>query len=133
MADEGVLLSFACDDGHRSVVVEDDGVVGWAYLLVDKKIVSDVWLYNAGKPIKPVDRTRPPRNPQPPAEVQPLDRFTHASRIECEWITDGAQLTFTDGPVFARLVVGAKPGWSSSVCVASAFARPLQPVVSAKE
>jgi len=27
-------------------VIEDDGVVAYAYLLVDRKIVSDLWLYN---------------------------------------------------------------------------------------
>jgi hypothetical protein len=33
-------------DKHYSLIIEDDGRVSYAYLLKDRDIISDVWLYN---------------------------------------------------------------------------------------
>ena len=45
----GIFTTSTSDDPHYSAVFEDDGEVAYGYMVIDKKIVSDVWLYNAAK------------------------------------------------------------------------------------
>ena len=44
-----LVLRYDEPDGGRSVVLEDDGRVAYAYLLEKDTIVSDVWLYNVAE------------------------------------------------------------------------------------
>lgn len=40
---------FPVDSNGFSIIIEDDGLVAYAYLLKDEEIVSTLWLYNVGK------------------------------------------------------------------------------------
>ena len=43
----GFLRKFVSEDGEFALMIEDDGKVGYAYLLdADGHICGDVWLYN---------------------------------------------------------------------------------------
>ena len=42
----GVFKTSTSDDPRYSAVFEDDGEVAYGYMMIDKNIVSDVWLYN---------------------------------------------------------------------------------------
>ncbi len=44
-----VLIRFDEPGGTRSVLLEDDGSVAYAYLLEGDMITGDVWLYNVGE------------------------------------------------------------------------------------
>lgn len=39
---------FCKDFKNISIIIEDNGLVCYAYLLIGEQIVSDVWLYNSG-------------------------------------------------------------------------------------
>lgn len=53
----GFFKQMFCDTDKRySVVVEDDGRVCYAYLLLDGEIVADVWLYNSAETPNDIDR-----------------------------------------------------------------------------
>ncbi len=43
---EGCFLQLEDPASSRSLIVEDDGRVAYAYLLDGKQMIADVWLYN---------------------------------------------------------------------------------------
>ena len=46
--DEGVFETSVSDDPRYEAVFEDDGEVVYGYMVCDRKIIADVWLYNVG-------------------------------------------------------------------------------------
>jgi hypothetical protein len=111
-------------DGENIAVIEDDGRVAYAYLYdLDEKICADVWLYNRvpapQRPEWPDREAAPYANPaafvDPAAELRlPIS----ADDISVEWRkAEGifeAWIFIHQRPV-AKLVAGAKPGWSALV------------------
>jgi len=130
-----ILCVFTSDDGNRSVVIEDDGRVGYAYLLDrDKHICGDVWLYNrCPTPIEPEWHDRegaPYANPVPfvdDREIFALPRS--ADDFSVEWkCKDGSYFAwvYIKATLAAILAGGHKPGWSVLVAKDGPLAKVLK-------
>lgn len=122
MADqEGFAIKGNYADAGPSVVIEDDGRVGYAYFLSKGgAIVGDVWLYNRCKaPLSPewIDRNKMPfANPtgfsnednifEPPDAPGELDiRWSNSPSGPCARI-------YLRGLLIAELAEGLKPGFA---------------------
>lgn len=114
-------VKFSSDDGRCAVVVDDDGRVAYAYLLdAEGRICGDVWLYNrCPTPKEPewTDRDKAPfANPE--AFVDTTKEFPlpdSADDVSVAWgrHDDACEArVFIRGRLAAKLVSGAKPGWS---------------------
>jgi hypothetical protein len=112
---------FFCGDNERSVIIDDDGRVAYAYLVGAKKeIYGDVWLYNRGPaPIAPEWHDRdagPYANPADYVDqtiVFPLPRSP--ADISVEWeVRDGHYIAyvFFYQKLVAILADDFKPGWA---------------------
>ena len=111
-------LIFNDDQTGQRVVVEDNGRVAYAYLLVRQEIVSDVWLYN----VAPTPRippwaseegreNMPFLNPEPYVlEERGIGR-AKAGNVLCRWGQNAVDIEI-DGIWAARLQQGVRPGWS---------------------
>jgi len=123
----------AIPEGSRAVVLEDDGVVGWAYLHDSGSVVSDVWLYNVGEDPDEVEvrgsSDLPPQNPRAFCSARRLPRLTREMAIRCSWFSGGVVRVFVDGRLWAELRVGCKPGWSVGAAQANQVARPLSEIL----
>lgn len=123
-----VLLRFAELGGSRSVLLEDDGRVPYAYLLEGDRIVGDVWLYNVGE--DPVnadwdDRTKMLfRIPAEYCTAEASPRLTPDSAIVCHWSEAGVSISL-GGIRWAVLKAGSKPGWSRKARIVGPLAKPL--------
>lgn len=127
---EDVLLRFDDKLGHRSVVLEDDGRVAYAYLLNgDSEIVGDAWLYNVGDDPEEVswqDRSSMPfQNPAKYCVADRPPRLRPDSRIACTWTEQGVTVS-VEGIEWVRLEVGCRPGWSLLARIPGPLAKPLR-------
>ena len=101
------------------IIIDCDGKVAYAYLLHNKKIVSDVWLYNQQETPATInwkDTSQMPfLNPRQYAKEVNVSPITSDKQIKIKTFTEngltGAMLYF-DGKLFAKLLEGSKPGWS---------------------
>jgi hypothetical protein len=130
IAEEGALLRFDDEASNRAVVLEDDGRVAYAYLLVAKKIVTEVWLYNvAESPAVPEWRDRsklPFLNPKAYCRSdKTLPRIGDCVSVRCVWHADRVELVLDD-VLAARLAEGTKPGWSLLASKRGPLAMPLE-------
>jgi hypothetical protein len=98
---EGFLLRIDDAESDRAIVLEDDGRVAYAYLIIEGQMVGDVWLYNVSPAPDVVD-------------------WKDASKIAV-----GAEVRI-GGILMARLEIGSKPGWSRLALCAGPLARPLE-------
>jgi hypothetical protein len=125
-----VTLRCTEPNGHRSVVLEDDGRVAYAYLFHGDAIVGDVWLYNVGTDPENVnwrDRSAMPFcNPAKYCSDEVLPRLRQDSKIECAWSDEGVTILVAELP-WARLENGSKPGWSRKARLPGPLAKPLEP------
>ena len=125
----GVLLRFDEPSASRSVVLEDDGRVAYAYLLDEEAIVGDVWLYNVAETPDSVDwkdqSKMPFLNPRSLCKSEDVPRLDPNSSIFCRWSKSGVEIAI-DGVLMARLKHGAKPGWSRLALRAGPLAKPLE-------
>ena len=125
---EGTLLQVKDPSSARSVIVEDDGRVAYAYLLDGKEIIADVWLYNvAPTPDEPdwKDRSQMPfLNPRAYCVSVTAVRVSENSDINCRWSESGVEVMI-DGILTARLEKGSRPGWSRLAAKAGPLAKPL--------
>ena len=116
---------FVCSNNPEfSIIIEDDGKVAYAYMINDNKIIADVWLYNckAAPTVTKWDKNKMPfLNP-----MEFLDTSRHATRIRkaedvsIDWknINDNKLIEATisvNNGVLAKLLPGARPGWSAIV------------------
>lgn len=128
-----MLLEYRNNESGAKVVFDDDGKTGYAYLIIEEKMVSDVWLYNVGEP--PSHPEWPDRDKMPfsnPAEFvsgEKFDPLNEPGEIALNWQTDsnGLQRVIVTlrGIVHAVLQPGAKPGWCRLAVKTSPIARPL--------
>lgn len=132
MADsKGFSHRYSAPGDDFAVVVEDDGRVGYAYL-VDRAdhIRADVWLYNrCVAPEKPEwnDFERSPfANPagyaaQMPSFTLPVSWLS----VTVEWDA-GKALILIDRVLAAVLVDGSKPGWATNALKDGPLAKVLR-------
>jgi hypothetical protein len=113
---------------ERTLIVEQNDRVAYAYLWERGKIVADVWLHNVGD--SPVEvnwrdaSAMPFPNPQRFCTVEKALALSSASVVECCWSEGGVTLS-VDNTVVAKLERGCKPGWSKHASVAGPLALPL--------
>jgi hypothetical protein len=119
--EQGVLLKSASENSRYTAVFEDDGKVAYGYMLLDDKIISDVWLYNSG--------STPSRRPwldgpdgmpfaNPIDFVRPSDFAAVLTSDEISFVwsygTDGVPVAvefWIRGRRHARVTPGSMPGW----------------------
>jgi hypothetical protein len=127
-------VKFSSTDGRCAVVIDDDGRVGYAYLLdADGRICGDVWLYNrcpAPKEPEWSDREKAPfANSEAYVDSGREFRLPDtAEDISIEWLQQGAVCearVFIYQRLAAKLVSGAKPGWSAQAQKDGPLARVL--------
>lgn len=118
---ETFIGKFSSPSGRRAILVEDDGKVCYAYMLdEDGKICGDVWLYNRCQ--TPAEPEWHERENLPFANPASFSRQSadfcpprSAEEISVEWIQTGefeVARIYLSNAYFAKLVHGAKPGWS---------------------
>jgi len=105
-----------------SIIIEDDGRVCYAYLMLKDKIVGDVWIYNrAITPIKAEWNKEeiPFLNPTEYAKTDIVMRPVNNKddiKIDSIFIDNNCTLDqvkiFIHGNLVAILRHGSKPGWS---------------------
>jgi hypothetical protein len=125
-------LRFECRDLPYAVVIEDDDRVAYAYLLLEEKIIGDVWLYNViPGPRKPDwgDRSNLPfANPHEFALHAPP--ITDQSSVTVDWVLRQGSLAraevYRDQVLWAMLAPGSKPGWCSNARKTGPLARVLE-------
>lgn len=124
----GWIVEFSDSQSDLRVVIEDNGVVCYAYLLEGEDIAGDVWLYNVGADPIEVDwsmRSRMPfQNPARCCRREALGGFDR-SRARCLW-KDGTARVFVDDQLWAEVGKGDRPGRSFLAAVASPVALPLR-------
>jgi len=122
MYSTGFTARFPSTDRKHAVVIEDDGRVGYAYLLdPEGQISGDVWLYNrcpAPKEPEWSDREKAPfANPTPYVDpTKELSLPSSGDDFSVEWRDDGGVCearVFIQRELAAKLISGAKPGWSA--------------------
>lgn len=124
------LLRFNGDEG-QALVVEDDGRVAYAYLMVDERVAGDVWLYNRVATPTSIDwrnkEELPFLNPEKYALESNGFTIDSSSDCSCQWTPNQVDL-LVGGVWVARLKVGAKPGWSFLARIPGPLARPIAEV-----
>ena len=113
--------TFSSPSGRRTIVVEDNGKVCYAYLLDERReIFGDVWLYNrCPTPVEPEWQEKadgPFANPASCSRQDSSFRLpVSVGDISVEWSEARGVETariYLSNRYFAKLVDGAKPGWS---------------------
>lgn len=118
---EGIFAKFECENLLRFVVIEDNGLVCYAYMLDSEgEVRSDVWLYNRLK--TPADPAWTSIENAPFANCYALARNDcHFSLPDNEhsfkvsWNSGGGAVCadiYLNGLLIGRLRDGAKPGWA---------------------
>ena len=128
-SNDSTLLRFLEPEGNRSVVLEDDGRVAYAYLLVRDEPVGDVWLYNVHEAPSTLGSGEryPFLNPKAFCRDEAPRRFDERSTVRCHWDAEGVTVSI-DAVVMARLERDARPGWSRHATAPGPLARPLSEV-----
>jgi hypothetical protein len=128
-ADEGVLLRFDEAGTGRALILQDDGRVAYAYLLVREELVGDVWLYNVAPAPEDADWKDPSKlpflNPRSFCRAETMPRLDQKDDVKCVWLEAGVEVNL-NGVRIARLEVGAKPGWSRLALRPGPLAKPLE-------
>jgi hypothetical protein len=122
MAEPTVFLSVRDPQSDLEAVFEDDGRVAYAYVVKDRRILADVWVYNrAPAPAQPEwkDRERAPfLNPRDYV-TDDADRFEPAASekdLALEWVSEGTDrivVLKVRGKVAAKLGPGMRPGFAT--------------------
>jgi hypothetical protein len=115
---------FSSNASH-SVIIEDDGKVAYAYLLLRDKIVGDVWLYNQSATPLITDWSRKENMPflNSAEFLKNSDEFEPIAghqELNINWIyfdnsTLAAVEIFIRDRLIAILKPSEKPGWSTLV------------------
>jgi hypothetical protein len=110
--DEGVFETSVSDDPRYEAVFEDDGEVAFGYMLRDRDIIADVWLYNVVPvPGATVARFR---------RVSSLDEISFNRSYSANGTVEAVEF-WIRGRRHARVTPGSKPGW----CVLATADGPL--------
>lgn len=113
-----LFVQLSSPDRRCTCIIEDDGVVAYAYLLIEGKIVSDLWLYNHAATPKEWPWRQGCRPPfLNPAEFVDADRMSaplaSSDLIAITWHSEeqgmGVSIAFRGIP-YGRMSAGNKPG-----------------------
>ena len=127
----GSLTKYVSNDRPEfAVYIEDDDRVCYAYLLMEDKIVGDIWLYNhAPTPSDPEWHSKENLPFLNPAEFvkENLEPFEASSPVEVTWDLGEETVAniFLASRLIAKLTVGSCPGWSSLVTKDGPLARKM--------
>jgi hypothetical protein len=124
-----IPLGLKDEASARSVILDDDDRVAYAYLKVGEAMVADVWLYNVLEPPEVAswkDKSQMPfLNPRQFCSAERVPRIRAHSALRCEWSSDRVDI-FIDEKWMARLAPGSKPGWSRLALRAGPLAKPRE-------
>ena len=106
--DDGIFESSTSEHPRYSAVFEDDGEVAYGYLLIDGRIVSDVWLYNRDE----APGTSPWKD-GPQGRFLPVE---DAEDVSFVWTYGPGQVPtavefWIRGRLHARVTPDCRPGW----------------------
>ncbi|MCW8133374.1 MAG: hypothetical protein KIS92_23730 [Planctomycetota bacterium] len=103
--------------GNHACIVEDDGRVAYAYLVRDRQIVGDLWLYNQAP--TPTQTDWKDRSALPflnPAafvnEAEMAEPLTRDSELSVDWTHAPEARILIRGKLYGVLAPAFKPGWS---------------------
>jgi len=132
-----IFVQVKCEDGRHSCVVEDNGRVAYAYLLQERKVVGDLWLYNqAATPDDPEWKTP---SPMPFLNAMAYVNFDSMQKplvsqdeIRVDWeLGDNADAIevrlFLRRTLYGILKPNAKPGWTIAALKDGPLARVMSP------
>ncbi|MDG3441433.1 hypothetical protein [Nitrospirillum amazonense] len=126
------MVRLIAPEGGQSIVIEDDGRVGYAYFLdADDRIRGDVWLYNrctAPKEPEWHNRERAPfaNSAAYVCAARIIGLPTSPEEFSVTWDDAGA-LIFLRGEILARVADGAAPGWSVLASKDGPLAKAMSP------
>jgi hypothetical protein len=132
---DGLYFQIFCPYNDKySIIIEDDEKVCYAYLLVDKDIVGDVWLYSRGKAPDTTEwktENMPFLNPLQFVDLEKvLHPITSPDKVELTWHMEENQLKEVQihvrGELIAKMTIGSKPGWSSAVKADGPLAKKME-------
>jgi len=108
------------DHPEYAVFIEDDDKVCYAYLMKQKKIVGDIWLYNSVPTPSESEWHKKENLPfLNPAEFvnENLEPFDASSLVEVIWDfgVETVAKIFLSERLIAKLTEGSCPGWSNLV------------------
>ncbi len=120
--DAGSILETSVSRNPRySAVFDDDGEVAYGYMLLDGKIISDVWLYNSGEAPSEWPWLGDPDGPpfaNPIAFASPARFGAVATRDDLSFVwsygegdVPVAVEFWIRGKLHARVTPDSKPGW----------------------
>ena len=115
-------LRFENPNGRQTLILDDDGKTGYAYLLdAEGKIVADCWLYNRGAAPLENEWNTPKNMPFAnsigyikPEYADGFGPIHNEDELHIDWSQRGVDI-LVRGQLFARVIVDAKPGWSRLV------------------
>jgi hypothetical protein len=119
--DKSIILTDADPQSRYRAVFEDDGRTGYAYLLKDKDVVSDVWLYNHGEPPSAPEwhdpSNAPFRNPKQYVKSECVMPANSPKDIRFIWDrgpnTNDIKVSIEiRGEICGQLKPHVKPGWA---------------------
>ena len=128
------ILSVQCND--YSIIVEDDGKVCYAYLLLKDSFVGDVWLYNQSETPSVTEWKRelmPFLNSieyiKDGLDVLPISKGDEV-KVEWDFLDNNCLLNqvkiFIRNQHTATIKPGSKPGWSVYVKKSGPLAKVLE-------
>jgi hypothetical protein len=128
-----MLLKYQNDEAGATLVFDDNGKAAYAYLIVNKEVVSDVWLYNVGEPPQKqewLDRKKLPfANPYCFVFEETFEPINDPDEIGVSWVvgSDGLRQVSVSlrGQEHVILRPGTKPGWCRLAAKTSPIAKPL--------
>jgi hypothetical protein len=132
---KGIYFQIFCPYNEKySIIIEDDERVCYAYLLVDRDIVGDVWLYNreiAPGTMEWKNENMPFLNPLQFIDLEmALNPITSSDQVELTWRMEKSQLRNVQihvrGELIAKMTIGSKPGWSAVVKADGPLAKKIQ-------
>lgn len=134
-----LLHEYSSPDRAWSVVFDDNGQTGYAYLLARGQIVSDVWLYNRGPaprdpPWKTHPNAAPYENPRDCAAEASFEFPASGADIHVTWeqALDGSlkAIILLRGQPIGVLSSSTTPGWSRLATKESPIARVMAAITT---
>jgi hypothetical protein len=113
---------FSEENSIYSIIVEDDGLVAYCYLIYKDEIIGDVWFYNQADPPLIADWSNkdgmPYLNPQEFVELK-IEPIRSTDDLDVHWHYYDDQLNRVEIFLRKQLAVvlkpNSKPGWSTFV------------------